>query len=164
MENLGKTFLIVIDPSDFDMKQQKVFHSDFGFVIVTPSEFFRDSMIRLCKECHSVRKRNFGPKIITSARKRMREFVNRSIKIEYEFLELVALLFDIAYYTAVSHDKVAHLRKFIAIEGISPKFFGYIGSKDYKSSVIINKIQNRIENAKGDKKVGSCFEIYQVTN
>ena len=164
MENLGKTFLIVIDPSDFDMKQQKVFHSDFGFVIVTPSEFFRDSMIRLCKECHSVRKRNFGPKIITSARKRMREFVNRSIKIEYEFLELVALLFDIAYYTAVSHDKVAHLRKFIAIEGITPKFFGYIGSKDYGSSVIINKIQNKIENAKDEKGAGSCFEIYQITN
>ncbi len=164
MENLGNTFLMVIDPYDFDIKQQKVFHSDFGFVLVTQSEFFRDSMIKLCKKCYSVRKRNFGPKIITSARKRMREFGNRSIKTEHDFLELVALLFDIAYYTAVSHDKVAHLRKFIAIEGISPKYFGYIGSKDFKSSVIINKIQNKIENAKDDKKAGSCFEIYQVTN
>ena len=164
MENLGKTFVMVIDPCDFDMKQQKVFHSDFGFVIVTPSEFFRDSMIRLCKECHSVRIRNFGPKIITRARKRMREFVNKSIKTERDFLELVAMLFDIAYYTAVSHDKVAHLRKFIAIEGATPKYFGFVGSKDYNSFDIISKIQEKIESTKDENETGSCFEIYQVKN
>ena len=50
MENLGNTFLMVIDPYDFDMKQQKVFYSDFGFVITSQSKFFRDSMIKLCKE------------------------------------------------------------------------------------------------------------------
>jgi len=164
MENLGKTFLMVIDPYDFDIKQQKVFFSDFGFVLSTQSEFFRDSMIRLCEKCHSVRKRYYGPKIITSARKRMREFVNKSIKTELEFLELVALLFDIAYYTAVSHDKDAHLRKFIAIEGVTPTYFGFIGSKDYNSLDIISKIQEKIGSAKDEKGTGSCFEIYQVKN
>lgn len=164
MENLGKTFLMVIDPSDFDIKQQKVFHSDFGFVLVTQSEFFRDSMIRLCKKCYSVRRRNFGPKIITRARKRMKEFVNKSIKTEHEFLELVAMLFDIAYYTAVSHDKVAHLRKFVAVEGAIPKYFGFVGSKDYNSFDIISKIQEKIESTKDKNETGSCFEIYQVKN
>ena len=164
MENLGKTYLMVIDPHDFNMKQQKVFHSDFGFVIVTPSEFFRDSMTKLCIECHGVRKRNFSPKIITSARKRMKGFVNKSIKTEHEFLELVAMLFDIAYYTAVSHDKVAHLRKFIVIEGATPKYLGFVGSKNYNSFDIISKIQEKIESTKDENATGSCFEIYQVKN
>ncbi len=164
MENLGKTFLMVIEPYDFDMKQQKVFHSDFGFVIVTASEFFRDSMIKLCKECHSVRKRNFGPKILTSTRKRMRDFVNKSIKTERDLLELVAMLFDIAYYTAVSHDKNAHLRKFIAIEGATPTYFGFVGSKDYNSFDIISKIQEKIGSTKDGNGTGCCFEIYQIKN
>lgn len=155
---------MVIDPYDFDIKQKKEFHSDFGFVLVTQSEFFRDSMIRFCKECHSVRKRNFGPKIIISARKRMKEFFNKAIKTEGDFLELVAMLFDIVYYTAVSHDKDARLRKFLAIEGASPKYFGFVGSKDYSSFDIISKIQEKMEGTKDESGVGSCFEIYQVKN
>ncbi|KKN07296.1 hypothetical protein LCGC14_1068510 [marine sediment metagenome] len=94
----------------------------------------------------------------------MKEFVNKSIKTERDFLELVAMLFDIAYYTAVSHDKNAHLRKFIAIIGAIPTYFGYVGSKDYGSFVIINKIQNKIENTKDENGAGSCFEIYHVKN
>ena len=164
MENLGKTFLMVMDPHDFDIKQKKVFHSDFGFVLVTQSEFFRDSTIKFCKECHSVRKRNFGFKIITNARKSMKEFGKKSIKTERDYLELVALLFDITYYTAVSHDKDAHLRKFITIEGVTPNYFGYIGSKDYNSFEIISKIQEKIRSTKDENGAGSCFEIYQVKN
>ena len=56
METLGKSFLMVIEPSDFDLNQQKVFYSDFGFVIASESEFFRDSMVKLCQKCHEVRK------------------------------------------------------------------------------------------------------------
>ncbi|KKN27158.1 hypothetical protein LCGC14_0867510 [marine sediment metagenome] len=164
MENLGKTFLMVIDPYDFDIKQQKVFHSDFGFVLVTQSEFFRDSMIRLCKECHKLRQKNYGPKIIINARKRMKEYVNKSIKTERDFLELVAMLFDIAYYTAVSHDKDAYLRKFITIEGATPTYFGFVSSKDYNSFDIISKIQEKIKSAGDEKGAGYCFEIYQVYN
>ena len=94
----------------------------------------------------------------------MKEFVNKSIKTERDFLELVAMLFDIAYYTAVSHDKVAHLRKFIAIEGATPKYLGFVGSKAYNSFDIISKIQEKMEGTKDESGVGSCFEIYQVKN
>ncbi|KKN47366.1 hypothetical protein LCGC14_0663590 [marine sediment metagenome] len=164
MENLGNTFLMVTDPYDFDMKQQKVFYSDFGFVITSQSEFFRDSMIKLCKECNNVRKRNFGKNIITTARKRMKKFINKQIKTERDLFELVAMLFDIVYYTAVSQDKNAHLRKFSVIEGATLKYFGYIGSKDYDMFEIINKIQEKIESSKDKNGAGSCFEVYQIKN
>ncbi|MHA2010239.1 MAG: hypothetical protein ACXABO_18930 [Promethearchaeota archaeon] len=164
METLGKTFLMVIDPENFDIKQQKVLFSDFGFVLVTQSKFFRDSMIKLCMECHRIRQKNFDPEIITHVRERMRDFVGKSIRTELEFLELVSNFFDIAYYTAVSHDNDAHLRKFITVEGINPKYFGYFGSKDYSSLQIINKIQGIIESQRDENSSGTCFEIYQVKN
>jgi len=94
----------------------------------------------------------------------MKEFVNKSIKTERDFLELVAMLFDIAYCTAVSHDKDAHLRKFTVIEGATPKYFGYVGSKDYNSFDITGKIQEKMEGTKDENGTGSCFEIYQVKN
>ena len=100
-ENLGKAFLMVNARYNFGIKQEKVCHSDFGFTLVTQSEFFRGFMTKFCKECHCVQQKNFSPKIIKNARKLMREFVSKSIKTESDFLELVAIIFDVAYYTAV---------------------------------------------------------------
>ncbi len=164
MENLGKSFMMVIEPLNFDLRQQKVFYSDFGFIIVSESEFFRDSIIKLCQECHKIRQKGFGPKLITSIRKRMKEFVRKSFRTERDLLELVALLFDITYYTAVSHDKDAHLRKFTTIMGASPKYFGYFGSRDYNSLKILEKIQKKIERSEDMKGTGSYFDILQIIN
>ncbi len=69
--------------NDFDIKQQKVFHSDFGFVLVTQSEFFRDSMIKLCIECHRLRQKNFGP---DKAREQLEEISNN---YTYEYLLVI---------------------------------------------------------------------------
>ncbi len=145
MENVANSFLMVIEPFDFDLKQQEVFHSDFGFVFASESEYFRDSLIRLYQECHKIRKNGFGPKIVESIRERMEEFARKPVKNERSLLEMVAMLFDIVYYTAVFHDKVAHLRKFFIIEGSIPKYFGYIGSKDYNSIEIIEKSQGKLK-------------------
>lgn len=43
MEYLGKTGVLVIEPLDFDLKLQKVFYPNFGFVFTSESEFFRNS-------------------------------------------------------------------------------------------------------------------------
>ena len=164
METLGKSFLMVIEPSDFDLNQQKVFYSDFGFVIASESEFFRDAMIKLCHECHKVRKNGFGPKIITNIRERMKEIVRRTLKDERVYLELVALFFDIVYYTSVSHDKDAHLRKFSVFEGVNLRYFGYCGTRDYNSMKLIEKVRERIHVSEEKNLTGSYFEILQVVN
>lgn len=164
MENLEKTFLMVIEPNDFDLRQQKIFYSDFGFVISSGSEFFRDSMIKLCQECHKIRQRRFGPSILTSIRRAMKKFARTTIKTERELLELVAMFFDIGYYTAVSHDKDGHIRKFSIFDGISLRYYGYFGSRDYNSIELIEKVKEKI-NTSGDRKdKRSCFEIVQISN
>ncbi|MHA2185279.1 MAG: hypothetical protein ACXAAI_09780 [Promethearchaeota archaeon] len=122
MENLGKSFLIVIDPKDFDLNKEKVFSNDFSFVFSSESEFFRDSLYKLCQECYKVRRKGFGPKLITNIRKRMKAILRKNLNDERVLLELVALFFDIAYYTAVTHEKVSHFRKFSAIDDVSIKY------------------------------------------
>ena len=47
MEYLGKTALLVIELSDFDLKPQKVFYPDFGFVLTSELEFFRNRALSL---------------------------------------------------------------------------------------------------------------------
>ena len=115
MENLGKSFLLVIDPPNFDMKKNQVFYQDFSFLICSESEFFRDSLEKLCEECHRIRQRGLSPKIVTSIRKRMKNYVQKSFKSERDLLELVAMYFDLAYYTGTSRVKDTNLCKFISI-------------------------------------------------
>jgi len=164
MEHIGKSFIMVMYPDDFNFYHQRVFYSDFGFVVVSELEFFRDSIYKLCQECYEVRRKRFGPKIITNIRKRMKEIARKSLKDERVVLELVALLFDITYYTAVSHDKNGHLRKITTIDERSIKYFCYFGSKDYNRMSLIEKIQEKLEVVKDKNKNGFYFEILQMGN
>ncbi len=92
MENIGKTYFLVIEPFDFDLAEQKVFYSDFGFVIVSESKFFRDSMMNFCRGCHKLRRYGFSPRIIiTSIRKTMKNLVRNFVKTEKDILELTTL-------------------------------------------------------------------------
>ena len=125
---------MVVDPEDFDMKKQQVFYSEFGFIICSQSEFFRSKMEELCLNCHKLRQRGMSSKFSTDIRKRMKKYVANTLKTERDRLELVALYFDLTYFTATSHQKDTHLRKFISLWGTTPQYFLYCGSK-YVSSI-----------------------------
>ncbi len=164
MEILGNTYILVVYPKDFNLYNQKVFFSDFGFVVVSESEFFRDSMYDLCIKCYEIRRNRFGPKVITTIRKNMKAITRKSLKDERAVLELVALLLEITYYTAVTHDKDAHVRKFTTIDERSIIYFTYCGSVDYERLPLIKKIQNRVNSAKNKKQNGCFFKILQLGN
>jgi len=164
MENLGKTSVLVIEPKNFDLREQKVFFPDFGFVLTSESRFFRDMGEKLCMSCHEIRKKYFGPKILTEARKRMKELATKSVRAEREFLELMSIFFDIAYYTAISRDKGAHLRKFVTYDGLTPKYYLYVGSMDVTTTEVLDKLNEIISNSKPNDASKSCFEVIQLIN
>ena len=105
MEYLGNTALLVIEPLDFDLKRQNVFYPDFGFVLTSESEFFRNKAAEFCIECNKIRQKFFGPKILTGVRKSMKKYLLKPVKTEREFLELLTILFDITYFTGTSRKK-----------------------------------------------------------
>jgi len=164
MENLGRSYLLVLEPRDFDIKSGHVYYDEFGFVIGTQSQFFRDQMEKLCLECHKIRQRGMGSKIITSMRKRMKAYRQKGIKVERDLFELVALYFDLTYYTAISHDKEAHLRKFTTILGAKPMYFVYVGSENYTVMEFIEMIQQRDSKEGGPCDKASFINIMQLVN
>lgn len=164
MEYLGKTGLLVIEPSDFDLKLQKVFYLNFGFVLTSESEYFRNNAAKFCLEYHKIRQGSFGSKILTRIRKSMKEYLAKPVKAEREVLELLAMFFDIAYFTAMSRKNQVYFRKFVTIEGCEPKYYLYLGSIDFTSLEILEKIHEMAERFKIGDALMSCFEFIQIIN
>lgn len=164
MEYLGKTALLVIEPSDFDLKRQKVFYLDFGFVLTSESEFFRNKAAEFCVEYHKIRQKFFGPKILTGVRKSMKEYMSKPVKTEREFLELLVIFFDIAYFNATSRKKQISFRRFIIIEGCKPRYYLYLGSMDISSLEVLERFQKIVESYKEGGTPTSCFEFIQLIN
>jgi len=164
MENLGRSYLLVLQPRDFDIKKAQVYYEEFGFVIGTQSQWFRDQMEKLCLECHKIRQRGMGSKIITSMRKRMKAYTRKGIKVEHDLFELIALYFDLAYYTAISHNKDAHLRKFTTILGANPMYFVYVGSENYNVMEFTDMIQERDSKETGPCDKACFLDIRQLVN
>ena len=164
MQNIGESFIVVNEPKNFDMKRGQVFFNDFSFVFCSESQFLRDSVVKLIRQCHQIRQRGLSAKLLTSVKKTMKKNLRTSCKTERDFLELVAVLFDLAYYNATSHDKDTHLRSFTSIIGGAPRFFCYVGSKDYNSLQIIEKLQEKMNNYKEKAGAGSFITLTQVVN
>ncbi|MBA7530271.1 hypothetical protein ES705_22474 [subsurface metagenome] len=164
MEYLGKTALLVIEPLGFDFKLQEVFYPNFGFVLTSESEFFRNKAAEFCLEYHKIRQESFGPKILTRVRKSMKEYLSKTVKSEREFLELLAMFFDIAYFTAMSRKKQFHFRKFVIIEECEPRYFLYLGSMDFTSLEVLERIQEIVESSKIGNAPMSYFEFIQLIN
>ncbi len=164
MEKLGKSFIIVIEASNFSLERCKVTYNNFGFVISSQSQFFRDLMYKLCKKCNSIRANHFGPHILTDIRRNMKLLGRKGIKTDVETLKLVSTCFDVAYYTSVSHDKDAHLRSFSTLVGTTVHYFLYVGTKAYNSLEIIEEIRKKVEMCKNEVNSGSYFEIISIKN
>ena len=164
MEEIGKSYIVVIEPYNFNIRENKVFYEDFGFVISSQSSFFRDLMVKLCKKCHNLRKNHFGPKIITEIRENMENLGQKNIKTDYETLQLVATFFDITYYTATSHDKEAHLKTFSTVIGRGIHYYLYFGSRLYHTLEILEKIQEKSNINENRNHTGSYFEVLSIKN
>ena len=164
MEYLGNTGLLVIEPLEFDLKLQKVFYLNFGFVLTSESEYFRNSAAEFCLEYHKVRQWSFGPKVLTRIRKSMKEYLTKPVKTEREVLELLAMFFDIAYFTTTSRKNQVYFRKFVIIEGCEPKYYLYFGSIDFTTLEVLERIQKMAERSKMGDGPMSCFEFIQLIN
>ncbi len=153
MEKLGKSFIIVIESSNFSLERFEVSYNNFGFVISSQSQFFRDLMFKLCKKCNKIRIKHFGPHILTDIRKNMKILGRKGIKTDVETIKLIFTCFDIAYYTGVSYDLDTHLRSFSTIVGKTFQYFLYVGTKAYNSLGILEEIRKKVEMSKTLKKI-----------
>ena len=94
----------------------------------------------------------------------MKAYFSKPVKTEREVLDLLAMFFDIAYFTATSRKNQVYFRKFVKIEGCEPRYYLYFGSIDFAIIEILERIQEMAERSKiGDASM-SCFEFIQLIN
>jgi len=164
-EKISDLYIAIIEPANFDIRKQEVFFKEFGFVIGSLSSYMRDSLAKLCNQCHQIRKKGFSSEQLSRARKVFKRYSKLSLIKDEEFLvELVAALFDVAYFTANSNKNPGHIRKFTIIEGTQPFYFLYMGSKDHEIFELVRLFKTRFNASKKNPKAGTFIEFRQKSN
>ena len=165
MEKIGKSFILVIEPLEYNVYDRKFNHETFGLVFGSQSTWLRDQHYNLVTKYLEFWQHHFTPKVIKEIRDNISNFITTKVRWEEIAMRFFCALGLLAYYTAVSHDKTLAMRKFTAIEDINnPLYYVYIGVNDYIVMEILEKIEQKVAHSKeGLEWKGSCFKLTQVT-
>ncbi len=163
MERLGKSFILVLEPLEFNVYEKKMNFNTLGFVFGTQSTWLRDQIYNLVTKYLEFWQRHFTPRAIKEIRDNINNFIASKVKREEVLFRFYCALGLLAYYTARSRDKDLAMRKFTIIEEMNPMYHIYIGVNDYNISEIRDKIGEKIAHSEsGLEWKGSCFELIQV--
>ena len=163
MDRLGKSFILVLEPLEFNVYDKKMNFDTLGFVFGTQSTWLRDQTHGLVTKYLEFWQRYFTPKAIKEIRDNINNFIASKVKREEVMFRFYCALGLLAYYTARTRNKALAMRKFTIIEGLNPMYYIYIGVNDYTVMEIREKIGEKIAHSEaGLEWKGSCFELIQV--
>ena len=169
MERLGKTFLLVIEPLDFNIKENLFNDKEFGFMVGTESSWYLSNLFKFCSDYYQARSAYLKPNMLDSLKeeikKNQEQISKEGIKNDEDFLRLIGTFVDLSCYTTHSHYKTTYLTVFTMDIESQLLYCCYIGSKKYKNPVELSKqFFKKIKNPSKEENDGSCFEIYQFLN
>ena len=145
MENIGKSFILVIEPLEFSVYDRKFNHETFGLVFGSQSTWLRDQHYNLATKYLEFWQQHFTPKAIKEIQDNISNFITAKVRREEVSIRFFCALGLLAYYTAISHEKTLAMRKFTAIEDINnPMYHVYIGVNDYNVMEILKKIEQKV--------------------
>ena len=132
MERLGKTFLLVIEPLDIDIKENSFNYQEFGFIIGTESSWYLGNIFKFFRDYLKVRSEHLSTHGWDSFRREIQEsseqILRKYIKNIEDFLRLVGVFIDLSYYTAHSHGKTTSLIVFTMDIESQLLYYCYVGS------------------------------------
>jgi len=169
MERLGKTFLLVIEPLDFSMKENSFNCNEFGFMVGTESSWYLNNIFQFCKDYYRTRINYLKSNALDSLKKEieesLRQIINKDVKNDEDLLRLMGIFIDLSFFTAYSHDKTTYLTVFTTDVGSQLLYCCYVGSNKYENPEELSKqFFKKIKSPTIEKNDGSCFEIYQFLN
>ena len=163
MELIGKSFILVLEPLEFNVYEKKMNYDTLGFVFGTQSTWLRDQTYHLVTTYLEYWQHHFTPKVIKEIQESVSNFITSKVERDEIIMHFYCALGLLAYYTATTRDKGLAMRKFTTIEGASPTYYIYIGVNDYNVLEIRDKIGQKIAHSEaGMEWKGSCFELLQV--
>jgi len=116
-----------------------------------------------CQKLYLLRKnKGYDASCISDFTKRMKEILSPSgiCKDEAYVFDLTYLFFDLGYYTAISQNKNARIRKFSIFHGTQLFYYYYMGSNDIDITTVPSKIEERLDWLKN--RSGDCSFITNV--
>jgi len=163
MEQIGKSFIMVIEPLEYSIHKQKFNFETLGLVFGTQSMWFRDKTQDLVTLYLKYWQQHFSPKVMKEIQDNISNFINARVKGEEIIMRFYCALGLLAYYNAVSHDKSLVMRKFSVFDAITPAYYAYIGVNEYSVEEILIKMEQKVahSNERSTWK-GSCFGLVQV--
>ncbi len=169
MERLGKTFLLVIEPLDFSLKENSFNFKEFGFIVGTESSWYLSNIFRFCRDYYQARSDYLKPNMLDSLKEEIKEsqeqILKKDIKNNEDFLRLLGTFVDLSCYTTHSHYKTTYLTVFTMDIESQLLYCCYVGSNKYENPAELSKqFFKKIKSPSNDKNNGSCFEIYQFLN
>ncbi len=169
MERLGKTFLLVIEPLDFNMKENSFNCKEFGFIVGTESSWYLNNIFKFCSDYYQARRDSLRPQLLNSLKEEIKEnqeqIMKKDIKNDEDFLRLLGMFVDLSCYITHSHSKTTYLTVFTMDIESQLLYCCYIGSNAYENPEELSKqFFKKIKSPNNDTSYGSCFEIYQFLN
>lgn len=84
MERLGKTFLLVIEPLDFNMKESSFNCKEFGFIVGTESLMYLSNIFKFCSDYYQARSAYLKPDLLDSLKEEIKENQGTNFKKRYQ--------------------------------------------------------------------------------
>ena len=82
MDRLGKSFILVLEPLEFNVYDKKMNFDTLGFVFGTQSTWLRDQTYNLVTKYLEFWQRYFTPKAIKEIRDKINNFIASKVKRE----------------------------------------------------------------------------------
>ena len=80
MERLGKTFLLVIEHLDFNMKENSFNCKEFGFIVGTESSWYINNIFKFCRDYYQTRSDYLKPNVLDSLKEEIKESQEQILK------------------------------------------------------------------------------------
>lgn len=167
MVQLGKSFILIIEPDGFNVYKEIFHHTHFGFVIGSHSEWFRNSMFGMLQQYLTMWQQHYSPAILGEIQQTIGRFTQTNkIKDNEVIFRFICGLGALAYYLGETYNNRLNLKTFtiIDMDNSKPLYYCYVGTNDYSSMEINAKIMSKVypSHTNSGTREGCCFELQQI--
>jgi hypothetical protein len=133
-------YVVIIEPSDFNIYKNCTEYSTFGFVIGSRTVWFHDYIIDLVSQYLEIWQVNYRTAILNDVRSDVSHFIHSTVRNNTITVQSICALAVLAYYIAASQGKKMYLRYFTTFTNKTPLYYTYFGVKDYECMDLMKKI------------------------
>ena len=140
MVSFREHYVIIIEPSEFNINKNCTEYKTLGFVVGSRADWFHDYIIELVSQHLEIWQNNYRTAILDDVRSDINHFIHSTVRKNTVTIQSICALAVLAYYLAASQGKKMHLRYFTTFTNKTPLYYTYFGVNDYDCLELMKKI------------------------